>query len=191
MVYQPQSWEDSPSTATPITAERLGHIEAGVGLAVGGMVKLAATAEQSTTTDSAPVQVALGSTVIDDGGDDLSAGSGWVNVLRGGIYEVAGYVAVTSAARGGDRNVLIMVTSGTPDPLADTYVARVEITSNNSTTHDTGSWHTGPWEVELSAGDRVYLGFVQHARQGTGTATITMGEDADAPKNWLRVRRVR
>jgi len=172
-------------------AEDLLRYEEGLGLALGGMVKLQATTTQTTTTDNAPVQVTLGSTVINDGGADLSAGTNAINVLRDGLYEVVGYVAVTSASRGGDRNVLLFSTSGSPNPLSDTYFARVEITSNNSTTHDTGSWSTGPWEVELSAGDVVYLGFVQHARQGSGDATITMGEDSDAPKNWLRVKRIR
>lgn len=88
MPYTPHSWQDSPSTTTPITATRLNEMEAGIveGAQVAtqtqaGNVELATSTEMTTATDTARVpSVAVIAAYITS---RLTGGTGAVSSVQG------------------------------------------------------------------------------------------------------------
>lgn len=163
------------------------YVDANAGGAAVALIKLVATAAQSTTVNDAPFRVTLGGVDINLGGDHLTTTSGYVEAKIAGVYRATGYVPVSSCKNPGHKNVLIFKTTGTPDPLEDEYIVRTEETAAQTT----GSWSSGGWLVNLAIGDRLYLGFVQHTVSGSTPHNMALNEDPDAPSAWMSVELVK
>lgn len=177
--YDPDGWEDDPSTDTPITAAALNHIEAGVEAVAASADAAQTTADAAQTTATAAIPKSL----VDAKGDLLAA-SAADTVGRLAVGTNGQLLTAASGETLGVKWADAPASGVTPVQLV---APRVTSLAGNSFWSVLGltDWDAGHWEFVKDVDGKVYGSVL--VPSGVSSATLRLAVAANATSGVTRL----